>query len=73
MLDVKKIADDADMIISGYAFTQDDEKYIHVLNLNNPRCAAVLLNDEIVSTNMDDIEMTIVKDYYERNKKYMGE
>lgn len=71
MLDIKKVADAADMIIAGYAFTRDDDNYIHVLNLNKPQCAAVIYNDEIVSTNMDDIEMVIVKNYYEKNKEYM--
>lgn len=71
MPDVKAIADAADMIIAGYAFTKDEDNYIHVLNLNKPQSAAVIFNDEIVSTNMDDIEMVIVKDYYKRNKQYM--
>lgn len=32
-IDITNIADRADMIINGYAFTKD-EKYIRVLNLN---------------------------------------
>ena len=35
MPDIKTIADMADIIINGYAFTRKDG-YIHVLNLNCP-------------------------------------
>lgn len=69
-LDIKEIADKADMIINGYAFTKDEE-YIRVLNLDRVNHAAVILNDQIVETNMDDIEMQIVLDYYKNNKQYM--
>ena len=43
------------MIINGYAFTQEN-KYIRVLNLNQLNHAAVIYDDKIVETNMDDIE-----------------
>lgn len=69
-LNVKEIADRADMIIDGYAFTKDGD-YVRVLNLNCVNHAAVILNDLVVETNMDDIETQIVKDYYESNKQYM--
>ena len=36
MTDILKIADNADMIINGYAFTKDNEN-IRVLNLNNKK------------------------------------
>jgi hypothetical protein len=35
MPDIKSIADKADVIINGYAFTADGD-HIHVLNLNSP-------------------------------------
>ena len=54
-LDIKDVADKADMIINGYAFTKDND-YIRVLNLNHTNRAAVIYKDEIVETNMDDIE-----------------
>ena len=38
MPDIKNIADGADIIVNGYAFTREDDG-IHVLNLNSPdRC-----------------------------------
>lgn len=41
MPDIKTIADKADIIINGYAFTRKDDG-IHVLNLNSPDKAVVL-------------------------------
>lgn len=70
-LDVKKIADESDMIINGYAFKRNGN-FIQVLNLNAPKRAVVLSqNGEMVETSMDDIENSIVIDYYKQNVKYM--
>ena len=71
-LDIKDIADKADMIINGYAFTKDN-KGVRVLNLNCINHAAVILNDKIIETNMDDVESEIVMDYYNHNKQFMEE
>lgn len=69
-LDVKEIADKADMIINGYAFTKEGE-YVRVLNINCINHAAAIYGGKIVDTNMDDIENQIVMDYYEQNKQFM--
>lgn len=61
-LSVKDIADNANMIINGYAYTKDGDN-IRVLNLNCLNNAAVIYKDKIVETNMDDIEIQIVLDY----------
>ena len=59
MPDVKSIADKADIIINGYAFTRKDES-IQVLNLNSPNKAVVFSTDgEVLETTMDDIELSI--------------
>lgn len=71
-LNIKEIADKADMIINGYAFTKD-QKLVRVLNLNCLNHSAVIYDDKIIETNMDDIENEIVMDYYIRNKKFMEE
>jgi hypothetical protein len=71
-LNIEKIADNADMIINGYAFTRED-KWVRVLNLNCVNHAAVILNDKVVETNMDDIENEIVIGYYQQNKHFMEE
>lgn len=71
-LNVENIADKADMIINGYAFTKDKE-CVRVLNLNCLNHAAVIYDNKIVETNMDDIEKQIVLDYYKNNKQFMEE
>lgn len=71
MLDIKTIADKADIIINGYAFTREDDR-IRVLNLHNPDKAVVFgMNCEVLETTMDDIELSIVGRYLQQNLKYM--
>lgn len=73
MADVKQVADAADMIVNGYAFTQSPEGY-RVLNLNRPDRAAVFSKDEkVLETSMDDIEISIVENYLKKNRKFMEE
>ena len=71
MIDFKTIADNADLIINCHAFTKSGD-YIRVLNLNRLNKALVFdYNQEVIETSMDDIEIQIVFDYYNKNKKYM--
>jgi hypothetical protein len=71
MLDIKNIADKADVIINGYAFTREDE-HIHVLNLNCPDKAVVFSTEgEVLETTMDDIELSIASRYLQQSQKYM--
>ena len=73
MLDAKSVADKADVIVNGYAFTRNDER-IQVLNLNNPQKAVVFSTDgEVLETTMDDIELSIASRYLQQNMKYMEE
>ena len=73
MTDIKKVADSADMIVNGYAFTQCTEGY-RVLNLNRPDKAVILSKKgEVLETSMDDIEIRIVSDYLNKNRKFMEE
>ena len=68
---LQAIADNADVIVNGYAFTKSDD-LIFVLNLNKPDRAAVLRSSgEVLETSMDDIELSIVTEYLQRNLKYM--
>lgn len=68
---LKAIADSAEMIINGYAFVKDGEN-IKVVNLNNPQKAMYMdCTGDVLETSMDDIEIDIVLNYYNRNRKYM--
>ena len=71
MPDIKTIADKADIIVNGYAFTRDGDRF-HVLNLNCPDKAVVFSSDgEVLETTMDDIELSIASRYLQQNRKYM--
>ena len=71
-LNVKEIADKANFIASGYAFTTKDNGFVSVLNLEHPECAIVLNRDgEIIETNMDQIEQQIVLEIFNRNLEFL--
>ena len=73
MVDIKQIADAADMIVNGYAFTRCSEGY-RVLNLNRPDRAVVFSkNGDVLETSMDDIEVKIAGNYLEKNRRFMEE
>ena len=66
-----EVANGADMIVNGYAFTRCAEGF-RVLNLNRPDRAVVFSNDgKVLETSMDDIEVRIAGDYLEKNRKFM--
>lgn len=68
---IKEIADRADMIVNGYAFTRENDQ-IRILNLNNPEKALVISEDgTVLETTMDDIEIRIVTDYWENDREFM--
>ena len=71
MSEIEKIAQGADFIVNGYSFFCQDS-LVRVLNLNNPASAAVLnKNGDILETSMDDIELSIVQKYWEKNKEFV--
>ena len=71
MPDIKIIADKADIIVNGYAFTRKDD-CVHVLNLYSPDKAVVFnMDGEVQETTMDDIEISIASRYLKQNLKYM--
>lgn len=73
MCNILEVADAAELIVNGYAFTKTGNN-IKVLNLNNPEKAAFLSQvGEVLETSMDDIELDIVLEYYQKNQKYMEE
>ena len=68
---VRKIADGADMIVRGYAFTRVDD-FIRVFNLNDRESSMVITSDgTMVETNMNEIEQALVLDIWSKDSKYM--
>jgi len=74
MRDQRKIADEADVIICGYAIQRCDDG-IRVVNNNETEghVAVFKENGTLVETNMDDIETGIARDYMLSALKYMEE
>ncbi len=70
MSEIDKVAQSADFIVNGYSFLCEDGK-VRVLNLNDTARAVVLgLDGEVLETSMDDIEISIVQSYWEKNKQF---
>ena len=69
---IQKIAEQAKMIVDGYAFIEKENGMISILNLDHPDCAMVITSEgDLVETNMDEIEQHIVQNIYSRNKQFM--
>jgi len=70
--EIKRIQENADMIVSGYAFHKKDNSSIQVIQVEPPFHALVLSTDgEVLETTMNDIELDIAKTYWAKNKKHM--
>ena len=72
MSDIKKIADEADMIVAGYAYNVKDD-YVEVMDLSDINKVAVIQSDVISESVMSDEEDEIVLKYYLRNKDVLEE
>lgn len=69
---IQKIAEQAKMIVDGYAFIEKENGMISILHLDHPDCAMVITSEgDLVETNMDEIEQHIVQNIYSRNKQFM--
>lgn len=67
--EINKIAQSALMIVGGYAFCLMDGGNIKVVGINAPNHVSVIRpNGEVLETNMDDIELDIISEYWQRNK-----
>ena len=68
---IRKIADEADMIIKGYAFTKKGN-FIHIFNTNDGISAMVITADgTMIESNMNEIEQALVQKIWHRDSKYM--
>lgn len=73
MPDIETVASTSDMIVNGYAFSQEDDDRIRVLNLNSPTTAAVLDSEgNVLETSMDDMELGIVRGFFSNNREFLG-
>ena len=71
MINVEKAADEALVIIHGFAISRCAEG-IRVLNLNDGEGAVIMSSDgTLIETNMDDIEVSIAREYMLSALKYM--
>ena len=70
---LKEIADNADIIVAGFAFTAAKNGSIRVLNLKSTEEACVLDADGcMMETTMDDSVLCLVQAYYMKNKEFIG-
>lgn len=66
-----EIADAANMIVRGYAFTRKNGN-IFILNLNRPTHAMVINNDgKMLESSMDPVEQTLVLKIWENDSEFM--
>lgn len=69
--EIIKLADEANIIVNGYAFFKKEDG-VSVLNLNNPEHAAFFsINYELIEYSLDEIELDIVKKYLEQSKAFL--
>ena len=66
------IADQADMIVAGFAY-KIKEDYIEVTDLDDISKRAIIQNDDVIESVMTDEEDDIVLSYYIRNKEILEE
>ena len=67
---MKEIADAADMVVNGYAYTRIDDN-IRVLNLRTGKAAFVTSGHEVSETNMDDLDLGVAMRYLIENEQFM--
>ena len=69
-MSVQEIAQSADMIVAGYAYTVQKD-YIEVVDLNDLAKRSVIQSGDVVESLMSDEEDDIVLKYYLRNKEVL--
>ena len=66
------IAENADIVLNGYAVTRDSENF-RVVNLRTGKAAYIMASGELSETNMDDVESAIALRIISENRKYIAE
>ncbi len=67
---MKEVADAADMVVNGYAYTFIEDN-IRILNLRTGKAALVTPSREISETNMDDMDIGVAMRYLVDNEQFM--
>lgn len=71
-MEVRRIAEEAEIIVCGYAFTALEDSLVRILDLKHPDCFMIVNSEaEIIETNMAPIEQRIVLELCRRNLKFM--
>ena len=72
-LQLKEIADNADMIIANYSFTVTENGDVKILYLSDSDQACVLNKDgDMIMSSMDDSRLALVQAYYLKNRDLLG-
>ncbi len=72
--EIKAVCENASMIVCGYAFSKKNDSNIEVLQIHSPHHALILSpSGDVLETSMDDVELNIVLEYWQKNHKYMEE
>ena len=70
--EVLRAAEDAKLIVYGYAFTALEDGLVRILDLKHPDCFMIVNSEaEIFETNMAPIEQRIVLELCRRNLQFM--
>ena len=67
---MKEVADAADMVVNGYAYTFIGDN-IRILNLRTGKAALVTPSHEISETNKDDLDVGVAMRYLVDNEQFM--
>lgn len=63
---LNEIAEKADMIIRGYAFTKEGD-FVRIFNLNDGKSSMMInLKGKMLASSMDEIEQALVLDIWEK-------
>ena len=68
---VRNLISTSDIIVNGYAFNRLG-KNVRIVNLNTGGAVVLLPDGTVSEASMDDVELSIVRDYYRRNSKFMA-
>lgn len=71
-MNAKSVADAADMIVAGYAFTIKED-YVEVVDLSDVSHVLTIQNGSIAESLMSDEEESRVLGYYQKNRSVLEE